>query len=124
MNLGTYQYPLPLLQMTKVGRHLQDIDEGARSGHIADIQAEGGDTHIMLSEERCPNSQVFPAKLRRLAAEELMENADSYATHPFLTAACAEMSCDMPTLMQTLISETNRHSVCVTDVAAAINEEG
>ena len=64
------------------------------------------------------------AKLRRLAAEELMENADSYATHPFLTAACAEMSCDMPTLLQTLISETNRHSVCVTDVAAAINEEG
>ena len=61
LNLGTYQYPLLLLKMTKVGRHLQDIDEGARSGRIADIQAEGGDTHIMLSEERCPNSQVFPS---------------------------------------------------------------
>ena len=28
VNVGTYQYPLPLLEMTKVGRHLQDIDEG------------------------------------------------------------------------------------------------
>ena len=28
MNLGTYQYPLPLLEMTKVGRHLKAIDEG------------------------------------------------------------------------------------------------
>ena len=28
VNIGTYQYPLPLLEMTKVGRHIQDIDEG------------------------------------------------------------------------------------------------
>ena len=28
VNLGTYQYPLPLLEMTKVGRHLKAIDEG------------------------------------------------------------------------------------------------
>ena len=27
VNLGTYQYPLPLLEMTKVGRHLEAIDE-------------------------------------------------------------------------------------------------
>ena len=28
VNIGTYQYPLPLLEMTKVGKHLRDIDEG------------------------------------------------------------------------------------------------
>ena len=28
VNLGTYQYPQPVLAMTKVGRHLQDIDKG------------------------------------------------------------------------------------------------
>ena len=34
------------------------------------------------------------------------------------------LSCDMPTLMQTLTSETNSHSVCVSDVAVAIHEKG
>ena len=34
------------------------------------------------------------------------------------------LSCDMSTLMQTLICETNSYSVCVSDVAAAIHEEG
>lgn len=28
VNLGTYQYPLPIMAMTKVGRHLQAIDKG------------------------------------------------------------------------------------------------
>ncbi len=31
VNEGTYQYPLPLLEITKVGRHLQDIDRGKKS---------------------------------------------------------------------------------------------
>ena len=33
---------------------------GASCSHSADIQTEGGDTHVRLGEERCPNSQVFP----------------------------------------------------------------
>lgn len=28
VNIGTYQYPLPVLAVTKVGRHLHDIDKG------------------------------------------------------------------------------------------------
>lgn len=28
VNLGTYQYPLPIMEITKVGRHLQNIDKG------------------------------------------------------------------------------------------------
>ena len=28
VNLGTYQYPLPVLAVTKVGRHLQEFDKG------------------------------------------------------------------------------------------------
>lgn len=28
VNWGTYQYPLPILEITKVGKHLQDIDKG------------------------------------------------------------------------------------------------
>ena len=34
VNLGTYQYPLPLLEMTKVGRHLQNIDEGIYNNEL------------------------------------------------------------------------------------------
>ncbi len=34
VNLGTYQYPLPLLEMTKGGRHLQDIDEGIYNNEL------------------------------------------------------------------------------------------
>ncbi|WAR17865.1 hypothetical protein MAR_032459 [Mya arenaria] len=28
VNWGTYQYPLPIMEITKVGKHLQDIDKG------------------------------------------------------------------------------------------------
>ena len=28
INSGTYQYPLPVMAVTKVGRHLQTIDKG------------------------------------------------------------------------------------------------
>ncbi|KAH3822726.1 hypothetical protein DPMN_124516 [Dreissena polymorpha] len=28
VNIGTYQYPLPIIEVIKVGRHLQDIDNG------------------------------------------------------------------------------------------------
>ena len=35
---------------------------GASCSHSADIQPEGGDTHVRLGEERCPNSsQVLPS---------------------------------------------------------------
>ncbi|WAR20331.1 hypothetical protein MAR_002169 [Mya arenaria] len=31
VNWGTYQYPLPIMEITKVGKHLQDIDKGIKT---------------------------------------------------------------------------------------------
>ena len=47
-------------EMTPSGRMLSP-KPGASCSHSADIQTEGGDTHVRLGEERCPNSQVLPS---------------------------------------------------------------
>ena len=59
---------------------------------------------------------------------KVITSSSSTICHWICSAICSSwpstLSCDMPTLMQTMISETNSHSVCVSDVAAAIHEKG
>lgn len=78
VNWGTYQYPLPILEITKVGKHLQDIDKG--QSKLSNHDIEGGVTkpidetknqhNILGNSEQKKKSTIEPVVVRPEAAED------------------------------------------------------